>query len=155
MESVVKVESLKLHYCLFYVCVFFSFSLVCFLFFLVCFYCFLLFFIVFCFCFVFPFFVLFACLLFGFICMGKFSRSSCANDKLGVPSRITFIFNIRASFFFHTNCFFCCILFHFLSVRQKTFHPAKELFPNHYLARLAILKSSSPRLSSNPLSVNC
>ena len=116
------------------------------------FYYFLLFFV---FVLFFLFFVLFACLLFGFICLGKFSRSSCANDKLGVPSRITFIFNIRASFFFHTNCFFCCILFHFLSVRQKTFHPAEELFPNHYLARLAILKSSSPRLSSNPLSVNC
>ena len=116
------------------------------------FYYFLLFFV---FVLFFLFFVLFACLLFGFICLGKFSRSSCANDKLGVPSRITFTFNIRASFFFHTNCFFCYILFHFLSVRQKTFHPAKELFPNHYLARLAILKSSSPRLSSNPLSVNC
>lgn len=151
----VKVESLKLHFCLFYVCVFLGFFWFGFCFFWFAFIVFYCFFIVFCFCFVCSFLVLFACLLFGFVCLGKFSRSSCANDKLGVSSRITFIFNIRANFFFHTNCFFCCILFHFLSVRQKTFHPAKELFPNHYLARLAILKSSSQKLSSNPLSVNC
>ena len=106
--------------------VFFSFSLVWFLFFLVCFYCF---FIVFCFCFVCSFLVLFACLLFGFVCLGKFSRSSCANDKLGVPSRITFIFNIMANFFFHVNCFFvvyCFISFQWgrkLSILQKNFSP--------------------------------
>ena len=62
MESVVKVESLKLHFCLFYVCVFFSFSLVWFLFFLVCFYCFL-----FLFCFSFFLFCLHVCFLVLFV----------------------------------------------------------------------------------------